>query len=397
MSEIIRKNSICSPPKCPLTPPLSPQPQAPAAHEPVKQKDRKESATKYRESDAAKSKTGGGGPSDNKEEEGKPSRQENGPGPEGTQREKETLSVGDDSQMKAQGTVASNDSLEQGAIALEATAPANTSGGDAPAANNLAFDAGNGGDVQNDDVQPKSDGAEPVTACSEVTPVERISPVSPSHPVQDLVSAFEDSEGHKVHSPVHHLPPPLTWECLCRQDSGTSHAVCLTMQGCAAFRKLSEREGEQLIQRDKEDEEKLWKGVEISIARGVLEKVIPSEATRVEVAGRTPGQVVACIMQQMSVAEGVGSVVVLQGQSGTGKGTTTATLLEKLPNSVSWSNGNVFRSLTLLAATHCKNEGIDLKADSEKVCIYRSCGKQITRRIWGSTREPMCTTPPHRC
>ena len=37
--------------------------------------------------------------------------------------------------------------------------------------------------------------------------------------------------------------------------------------------------------------------------------------------------------------------------TGTGKGTTVDELLSRLPNAVSWSNGNIFRSLSLLAVT----------------------------------------------
>ena len=41
-----------------------------------------------------------------------------------------------------------------------------------------------------------------------------------------------------------------------------------------------------------------------------------------------------------------GCVLVLQGLSGTGKGTTVGKLANMLPKAVTWSNGNVFRSLT---------------------------------------------------
>ena len=57
-------------------------------------------------------------------------------------------------------------------------------------------------------------------------------------------------------------------------------------------------------------------------------------------------------------------VRVLQGLSGTGKGTTVDKLKAKLPKAVAWSNGNVFRSLTLLAVTRCEADG---KAFSEAV------------------------------
>ena len=48
----------------------------------------------------------------------------------------------------------------------------------------------------------------------------------------------------------------------------------------------------------------------------------------------------------------------MQGLSGTGKGTTVAKLQALLPRAVSWSNGNVFRSLTLLALAYCEQQGL---------------------------------------
>ena len=46
-----------------------------------------------------------------------------------------------------------------------------------------------------------------------------------------------------------------------------------------------------------------------------------------------------------------GGVLALVGLSGTGKGTTVEKLKSKLPNAITWSNGNIFRSLTLLAVS----------------------------------------------
>ena len=54
----------------------------------------------------------------------------------------------------------------------------------------------------------------------------------------------------------------------------------------------------------------------------------------------------AHLLSQRAVALIVGC-----GCSGTGKGTTVQRLSEQLPNTVTWSNGNIFRSVTLLAAT----------------------------------------------
>lgn len=49
--------------------------------------------------------------------------------------------------------------------------------------------------------------------------------------------------------------------------------------------------------------------------------------------------------------------MILQGLSGTGKGTTVAKLKENLPKAQTWSNGNIFRSITLLAVTWAEKEG----------------------------------------
>eukprot|EP01061_Rhynchopus_euleeides_P000619 TRINITY_DN10436_c0_g3_i6.p1 TRINITY_DN10436_c0_g3~~TRINITY_DN10436_c0_g3_i6.p1 ORF type:complete len:364 (+),score=147.28 TRINITY_DN10436_c0_g3_i6:163-1092(+) len=152
-----------------------------------------------------------------------------------------------------------------------------------------------------------------------------------------------------------------------RQDSLCSEKTIEVLGAHESFQRLAAEEEAMLIERDSEDDVKLVAGVEKSIARGVLQRIPSPSVTHVDVCGKTPEDIAGLIIRQLPRGGAEGCVVVLQGQSGTGKGTTTATLLEKLPNSVSWSNGNVFRSLTLLAATHCKNEGIDLKADSEKV------------------------------
>ena len=173
----------------------------------------------------------------------------------------------------------------------------------------------------------------------------------------------------------------LSMEMLRQQNSTTSNEVIRCLGKTPAFGALSAKEGKMMVQRDEEDEEKLWKGIDFSISRGVLKKIPPPQVTRIEVFGKTPSEVASFIISKIS-SSSAGSVVVLQGQSGTGKGTTTATLLERLPNSVSWSNGNIFRSLTLLAATHCKNEGIDLAAESEKVCYgVLVCAVQPTQSV----------------
>eukprot|EP01059_Diplonema_ambulator_P007325 TRINITY_DN16798_c0_g2_i1.p1 TRINITY_DN16798_c0_g2~~TRINITY_DN16798_c0_g2_i1.p1 ORF type:complete len:345 (+),score=143.79 TRINITY_DN16798_c0_g2_i1:362-1396(+) len=159
----------------------------------------------------------------------------------------------------------------------------------------------------------------------------------------------------------------LSWSVLKKQDSACSNTVIQVLEKYPSFGKLANMEAEMLLMRDREDEHKLEKGIEISISRGVLEPITAPAVTKIDVKGKTPADVATLIISQLPKSESAGCVVVLQGMSGTGKGTTCSTLLSKLPNSVTWSNGNVFRSLTLLAATHCKQEGIDLQENAEKV------------------------------
>jgi cytidylate kinase len=86
----------------------------------------------------------------------------------------------------------------------------------------------------------------------------------------------------------------------------------------------------------------------------------------IDVLGKSPDQVadqmLASVKAKSSAASSAaGSVIVLVGLSGTGKGTTVTKLTHKLQEQegkqvVSWSNGNIFRSLTLLAATWCEQQ-----------------------------------------
>jgi len=87
------------------------------------------------------------------------------------------------------------------------------------------------------------------------------------------------------------------------------------------------------------------------------------------VLGKTPAQVADTIIQQTR-GTNLG-VIVLVGLSGTGKGTTVSMLRQKLEQQegkkvVTWSNGNVFRSVTLLAATWCEQQGIESAFDKDK-------------------------------
>ena len=76
------------------------------------------------------------------------------------------------------------------------------------------------------------------------------------------------------------------------------------------------------------------------------------EYKQIDVYGKTAEQVAEEIKREVITVFGwKGGVVVLVGLSGVGKGTTVDTLKKVLPDCTTWSNGNIFRCITLLAVT----------------------------------------------
>lgn len=152
-------------------------------------------------------------------------------------------------------------------------------------------------------------------------------------------------------------------EVLALQNSDTTAAVIEAYKADATFTAVSNRLCQEIIQRDNEDGDKLQKGIDLALGKGVLPKgVVVEPITKVSVSGKTADQVADEIIAALGDAPSKGCVMTLQGLSGTGKGTTVAKLKEKLPKSVTWSNGNVFRSLTFLAVTHAEQKGVELSA-----------------------------------
>lgn len=165
--------------------------------------------------------------------------------------------------------------------------------------------------------------------------------------------------------------PRMTASLLLQQDAETSNAIIALLRRDTGFQRLSEQEGSDIIKRDQEDDEKLDKGIQLSISRGVLQKIPPPKVTKINVIGLTPQDVVEKICSTGAGGEG-GCIIVLQGMSGTGKGTTAAELLKKMPRSYAWSNGNVFRSLTLLAVSEY---GDRVKAEAAAVMTPENVAK----------------------
>jgi len=157
----------------------------------------------------------------------------------------------------------------------------------------------------------------------------------------------------------------LTMEVLKGMDDKTSNAVIEALQDDPAFAKFSEDELNSILKRDQEDGEKLAAGVAQAVAKGVLPSDLqPPSYEQIDVLGKSADEVADEIIAKLP--EGQGCIVILVGLSGTGKGTTADKLKAKCANSTTWSNGNCFRSLTLLAATHCEKEG---KEDFDPTCL----------------------------
>ena len=178
----------------------------------------------------------------------------------------------------------------------------------------------------------------------------------------------------------------------------TSAAVVALLAADPTFAALSASEGEGIRRRDAEDASKLQEGVAFSISKGVIAADHgASPAIEINVAGRSADEVARIIIdalppppsseKEKKEAEAEeGSVVVLVGLSGTGKGTTVKKLQEALPNVITWSNGNAFRALThLIAAAAGKDKLTEADVTAERVAD--AVAKLSFERIEGKNKE----------
>lgn len=139
-------------------------------------------------------------------------------------------------------------------------------------------------------------------------------------------------------------------------------AVIEAYDGDGHFDMLGKQYLDELLARDDEDGEKLQKGIQLAIDKGVLPaKVSVEKVTEVFADGKSPDDVTAEVLAALGDAPSKGCVMTLQGLSGTGKGTTVDMLKKKLPKAQTWSNGNIFRSLTLLAKTYAEQNKCSLE------------------------------------
>ena len=193
--------------------------------------------------------------------------------------------------------------------------------------------------------------------------------------------------------------PALTLELLKKQNAETSSAIIEHFDNSNSnnsdlFTKLAQYEGDLTVQRDNEDASKLQLGIEFAQQKGVIDpNFVPEPYISIDVLGKTPEEVANLILEESSLLRSnsttttttttatttttpqqhqEGSVIVIVGLSGTGKGTTVSKLRHKLEQQghvvTTWSNGNIFRSVTLLAATWCQQNCPNGSFDADKAC-----------------------------
>lgn len=159
------------------------------------------------------------------------------------------------------------------------------------------------------------------------------------------------------------MPSSLTLEILDHQDDVCSEIVISSLKSNESFIKLSEKEGQLIINRDVEDEKKLSEGIKISIKKKIIPvmEVVPM-TKKINVFGLSAVEVAQSIVSHLKKKEG--NIIVLQGLSGTGKGTTVKKLQSILPKCVTWSNGNVFRCYTMLATEVLATQGKSITTET---------------------------------
>lgn len=150
-------------------------------------------------------------------------------------------------------------------------------------------------------------------------------------------------------------------EVLSRMDDKSSSLAIDLLGGHPHFERLSAKEAERLVRRDSEDVEKLERGIRLATEKGILDPLDGDKRYRkVSVLGKSADEVAREVMDFTEFSDSNdGELVVVDGLSGTGKGTTVSKLVQIMPNGISWSNGDVFRSLTYLFAMTCDDSGCD--------------------------------------
>ena len=149
----------------------------------------------------------------------------------------------------------------------------------------------------------------------------------------------------------------VSWSVLRQQDDCATAAALKVLDSEKykdGFRELAASETQDILDRDNKDAEALKVGIKFAQSKGVLPvQTTPPAYTQVDVRGKDADTVSNEILTKIGESNlAKGCVMVLVGLSGTGKGTTVSKMkeeIEKRWKATAWSNGNLFRCLTLLA------------------------------------------------
>lgn len=140
----------------------------------------------------------------------------------------------------------------------------------------------------------------------------------------------------------------LSLKVLRLQNDLTSSAVIQYYKSHGHFEKLAHQETRAIKKRDQEDDKQVADGIQRAIGKGVLSRVQASPPIRLKVDHQSAEEVAGLIQDHMKEHPET-RLLVLFGNSGVGKGTTVAALKARLGSqAVTWSNGNLFRALTLV-------------------------------------------------
>jgi hypothetical protein len=180
----------------------------------------------------------------------------------------------------------------------------------------------------------------------------------------------------------------VSWSVIAAEDDQSSNLVISSFEGQPMFSEVSRKEADMILARDAEDDEKLAVGIQIAVGKSVLSADVQVEPViSIDVNGKSADTVADEIIGHLGGVSVEGCVVVMQGLSGTGKGTTVAKLQQKLPKVVTWSNGNVFRSLTLLVVTWCEQKGLPFSTDVLTAELLAECMSYLSFGEYGGNYD----------
>ena len=182
------------------------------------------------------------------------------------------------------------------------------------------------------------------------------------------------------------VPAQLSFSVLRQSDATATSAIIEAFGSLPSFVGFAKAETADILARDAEDSEKLAAGIAHAVSTGVLlANPAVEPTTTIDVLGKSVNEVTSAITKALGDAPSAGCIFVLSGLSGTGKGTVVAKLQQTLPRAIAWSNGNVFRAITLLVLEHCAATGVEFSESVLTPELLASCFSKLEFGKVGST------------